>query len=168
MVFAFLLLQDNKELLGEAMKVARSELSGSPGRASRPSPTEDTYSSDGSELEIKADSRGYFFLTAEIGGREINFLLDTGATHVALTREDADTIGLPVHQLDYSGRTGTANGVARTAHITIDDITVGGNVIENVQGVVIDADLFSSLLGMSFLRKLAGYEVKNDRLILRW
>lgn len=168
MVFAFLLLQDNKELMGAVMKVARSGLSASPGRASQSSPTEDNSSSDGSEIVIEADSRGHYYLTAEIGGRDINFLVDTGATAVALTLDDAQTIGFPVHQLEYSGRSNTANGQIRVAPLVIDEIIIDGHSVTNVQGSVSEAPLHISLLGMSFLRKLAGFEVKNDRLILRW
>jgi len=169
MVFAFLLLQDNEELIGEVLKVARSELSASRGRASQPSPTEEEdVSSDGSVMVIEADSRGHYYLTAEIGGRDINFLVDTGATLVALTLDDAQTIGFPVYQLEYSGRSNTANGQIRVAPLVIDEIIIDGNSISNVRGSVSEAPLHISLLGMSFLRKLAGFEVKNDRLILRW
>ena len=168
LVVAFVLLQDNKELLTAAVEYARNGQASSTERTFQPSESDNYASSDDSEPVIEANSRGSFYLTAEINGREINFLVDTGASQVALTREDADTIGLPVHQLDYSGHVRTANGVARISYITIDDITIGGNVINDVQGHVVDAPLFTSLLGMSFLRKLAGYEVKGDRLYLRW
>jgi len=95
-------------------------------------------------------------------------LVDTGASMVALSEADADTIGLPIHQLDYSGRVNTANGIGRVAPVMIDEITIGDNVISNVRGVVIEGHTGNLLLGMTFLRKLAGFEIKNNRLFLRW
>ncbi len=168
MVVAFVLIQDNMGLLTAVVQNARNELSASPGRASQPSPAEDYTSADGSELVIEADPRGHYFVDADIGGREIRFLVDTGASMVALSEEDADTIGYPIHQLEYSGRVNTANGVARVAPIMIDEITIGDNVVRNVQGAVIEGHTGKSLLGMTFLRKLAGFEVKNNQLFLRW
>ena len=168
MVFAAVLLQEEMGLLTAAVQHARNEQTASTGRASMSSTDTDYVSADGSELVIEADAWGHFQVDAEIGGREIGFLVDTGASLVALSEEDADTIGYAVHQLDYSGRVITANGIARVAPIMIDEITVGDHIISNVQGVVIEGHTGKSLLGMTYLRKLAGFEVKNNRLILRW
>lgn len=140
----------------------------SPDPAARPVPAEDDGAADGSELFLEADRAGHFYVDAEIDGREIGFLVDTGATMVALSQADAETIGFPIHQLDYSGRANTANGIARYAPVMIDEIAIGDNVIRNVRGVIIDAPMEKSLLGMSFLRKLSGFAVKDDRLVLRW
>ena len=168
MFIAFVLLQDNLGLLTAAVQHARNGQASSPGRTYQPSPVENYASSDGSEFVIEGDSRGHYFVNADIGGREIGFLVDTGASLVALSEEDADTIGYPIHQLEYSGRVNTANGVARVAPILIDEITIGDNVVRNVQGAVIEGHTGQSLLGMTFLRKLAGFEIKNNQLFLRW
>ena len=169
MVVAYVLLQDNMGLLTKSVQHARSEFTAVPTRAPSPPPADSgSASSDGSQLVIEAGPGGHFHLDTEIAGREIGFLVDTGASTVALSEDDADAIGLPVHQLDYSGRAKTANGVARIAPVMIDEITVGDHVVRNVQGVVIEGHTGESLLGMTFLRKLAGFEVKSDRLILRW
>jgi len=170
MVFAVVLLQDNLGLLTAAVQNVRGEQAASRGHASPPSPAPATNSNsaDGSRLVIEAGAWGHFHVDTEIGGREIGFLVDTGASMVALSQADAETIGLPIHQLEYSGRANTANGVARFAPVMIDEITVGDNVVRNVQAVVMEEPMEKSLLGMTFLRKLAGFEVKNNRLILRW
>ena len=170
MVVAYVLLQENMGLLTKSVHQARSEFKAAPARApSRPPPVDRGHaSSDGSQLVIEAGPGGHFHLDTEIAGREIGFLVDTGASSVALSEEDADDIGIPIHQLDYSGRANTANGIARFAPVMIDEITIGDHVVRNVQGVVIEGHTGESLLGMTFLRKLRGYEVKDDRLILRW
>jgi aspartyl protease family protein len=168
MVFAAVLLQDELGLLTAAVKHSQSEQAASPGRASRSSPDTDYASADGSELVVEAGAWGHFHVDAEIDGREIGFLVDTGASMVALSEEDADTIGYPIYQLDYSGRANTANGVARIAPIMIDEIVIGDHIVSNVQAVVIEGHTGKSLLGMTFLRRLAGFEIKDNRLYLRW
>jgi len=95
-------------------------------------------------------------------------LVDTGASMVALSEADADTIGLPIHQLNYSGRVNPANGIARVAPVMIDEITIGGKMISNVRGVVTEGHTGNLLLGMTLLRKLAGFEIKNNRLFFSW
>ena len=168
MFVAFVLLTDNMDAITAAVQQSgNGQADRSQGRSTQES-SEDYGAGDDSVLVIEADSRGHYYLTAEIGGRDIDFLVDTGATLVALTSEDAESIGFPIHQLEYSGRTNTANGQIRTARLLIEEISIDGNSVRNVQGSVSDAPLHISLLGMSFLRKLSGFEVRDDKLILRW
>jgi aspartyl protease family protein len=168
MVVAVVLLRDNLEQLTGAVQHVRILQTPSPERAAGAASAEDYASADGDQLVVEAGAWGHFHVVAEIGGREIGFLVDTGASVVALSEEDAETIGYAIHQLDYSGQANTANGVARLAPIMIDEITIGDNVITNVQGAVIEGHTGKSLLGMTFLRKLAGFQVRNNRLFLRW
>jgi aspartyl protease family protein len=172
MVFAFVLLKDNLGMLTAAVESYRDEQTQtpSPQHASRtqPAPAREYVSSDGGQMVIEGGDGGHFHLIAEIGGREIEFLVDTGASMVALSEEDAETIGLPIYQLDYTGQANTANGVARFAPVTIDEMAIGDHVVRNVQGAVIEGHSGNSLLGMTFLRKLSGFEVKDNRLFLRW
>ncbi len=119
-------------------------------------------------LVIRADSRGHFLVDASIGTKDVRFLVDTGASSVALSRQDAERLGFYVHQLDYSGRAQTANGMARFAPVTIEEIRIGDIVVRDVAAAVMDTPMKGSLLGMTFLRRLAGFEVRDDRLILRW
>ena len=168
MFVAFLLLEDNMGLLKTAIQNSRSQQSAPRDTAAPAQPEADRPSADGSQLVIEAGEWGHFHLDAEISGRQISFMVDTGASMVALSQTDADTIGYPIHQLDYSVQVKTANGNARAAPVTIDEIIVGDHVISNVRGVVMEGYTGPSLLGMTFLRKLAGFEVKNNRLYLRW
>jgi aspartyl protease family protein len=119
-------------------------------------------------LVLTAGPGGHYFVDAEINGETIRFLVDTGASVVALSRGDAERIGFDVNQLDFTGRARTANGIARIARVTIDEIEIDDNAVRNVPASVIDAPMDMSLLGMSFLSRLAGYQVQGNRLILRW
>ena len=74
----------------------------------------------------------------------------------------------PVRALDYSARYQTANGEVMAAPVTLRDMRIGGSGIEDIPATVTRAPLNISLLGMSFLRRLAGYEVRSDGLVLRF
>ncbi len=114
-----------------------------------------------------ADGRGRFITKACVGGRLVRFLVDTGATSVALTWRDAESIGLDPKQLKFSGRASTAGGVTRIAPVTIPEIDIGGIVVRNVRAVVAQPrDLSESLLGMSFLTKTS-FEYRSGELILK-
>lgn len=120
------------------------------------------------ELVLRPDSRGHYYVTAEIRGVEVRFLVDTGASIVALTRQDAERIGLSPDSLEYTSAVQTANGVVRQAPVMLDQIRVAGFEVNNVQASVSRSAMGISLLGNSFLRRLNGYQVEDGNLILRW
>ena len=119
-------------------------------------------------LVLAAGPGGHYFVDAEVNGETIRFLVDTGASVVTLSRSDAERIGFDVNQLDFAGRARTANGIARIARVVIDEIEIGDNAVRDVPASIIEAPMDMSLLGMSFLSRLAGYQVQGNRLILRW
>lgn len=121
----------------------------------------------GDELVLEADSRGHYYVDAEINGETIRFLVDTGASMVALSPDDAARIGFRPDPAEYTGRARTANGIARIAPVMIDEIEIGDIRVRNVPGAVMDMAMRNSLLGMSFLTRLSGFEVRENRLILR-
>lgn len=126
---------------------------------------------DGDEdqtLVFRSGPRGHYVLNAEVNGERIRFLVDTGATVVALSPEDAERLGYDQYSLEFTGRTMTANGPARVAPVMLEEISVGDITVANVQAVVLERPMQVSLLGMSFLKKLKGFEVKDNELILRW
>ena len=169
MIVAVVLLRENAPLLpGHTAGEAATERQHATGRAAQRARIDESLAADGSELVIEAGPGGHYYVDAEVDGRDIGFLVDTGATMVALTRSDAETLGYDLDQLTYSGRANTANGVARFARVVLQEIVIDGNIIKDVPGVVIDAPMNKSLLGMTFLRRLAGFEIKDEHLILRW
>ncbi|AUH32163.1 retropepsin-like aspartic protease family protein [Paracoccus tegillarcae] len=123
-------------------------------------------SEDGTRIEVPMDSSGHFLLTAEANGEPVRFIVDTGASSIALSPEDARRIGLDPDDLAYIGKAETANGTVETAPVTIQQFAIGDIVDTNVPAVVIGAEISGSLLGMSYLRRFARVGFEGDLLIL--
>ena len=120
------------------------------------------------ELVLRAGRNGHFTLEAEVDGYPIDFMIDTGATTVVLSPADARRVGLNPSSLDYNAVFETGNGHTRVALITLDELTIGNLDLYDVQAAVVTKPLSMSLLGMSALERLDGYQVDGDRMILRW
>jgi aspartyl protease family protein len=124
--------------------------------------------SHGRAVEVARAAGGDFDVAAQINGARVDMILDTGASSVVLTREDARAAGLPLEVLAYTTSIETANGRTRAAPVTLDRIAVGGLVERSVAALVAQpGQLKTSLLGMSFLNRLQSWEVRGDRLLLR-
>jgi aspartyl protease family protein len=122
----------------------------------------------GRNVEIARTNAGDFAVTAQINGASVAMVLDTGASSVVLTREDAKAAGLPLEVLAYTTSIDTANGRSRAAPVTLDRVAIGGLVEHSVEALVAQpGQLRMSLLGMSFLNRLRSWEVRGDRLLLR-
>ena len=123
--------------------------------------------SDGQASIVKSPD-GHFWADAEVnGGHPIHFLVDTGATAVALTAADARSLGIDPSSLDYRYTVTTANGPARAAAVKLGDISVDRADVSNVQAFVIDQGLQTSLLGMTYLGRLSKFEATPDTLVLK-
>lgn len=123
-------------------------------------------------VSLRASSGGHFRVAAEIaqaGGpwQRVTFLVDTGASDVALTREDARRLGIDVERLAFNVPYRTANGTSLGARVRLDRLRIGDIVVDGVAGSVMLGGLDQSLLGMSFLRRLSGFEFRGTELILR-
>ena len=111
---------------------------------------------------------GHYWGRALVNSRaSIDFMIDTGASVVALTWRDAQKMGLNPRELDYRWDIRTAGGVVKGASVLIDSIRINQVHVRNVEAMVLPSDLDQSLLGMSFLRELYSYEFRGDRLIIR-
>jgi aspartyl protease family protein len=117
-------------------------------------------------IEIPKDARGHFVLIADVNGKPIEFLVDTGASVVVLSREDAQKSGISLENLAFTGIANTANGSVKTAAVKIDTINVGGVQDDDVRAYVTSGELFGSLLGMSYLQRFEKIEISRDKLIL--
>ena len=117
-------------------------------------------------IEIPLGRDGHFHLNALVNGQQVRFMVDTGASSIALGPADARRVGLDPDNLAYVGTAMTANGRVETAPVTIDKIAIGDIVDRNVRAYVIGADLDGSLLGMSYLRTFARVSFEGDLLIL--
>jgi aspartyl protease family protein len=118
-------------------------------------------------VALRAGTGRHFRAVAEVNGQRVQFMVDTGASDVALTKDDARRIGIDLDRLTYSQPYRTANGTSFGAPVRIDRIRIGDIVVDDVAGSVASGELGQSLLGMSFLRRLSGFEVRGDEMILR-
>jgi aspartyl protease family protein len=121
----------------------------------------------GRSVEVARAFSGDFDISARINGARVSMVLDTGASSVVLTRDDAKAAGLPLEVLAYTAVIDTANGRTHAAPVKLDRVAVGGLVERSVDALVAQpGQLKTSLLGMSFLNRLQSWEVRGDRLVL--
>ena len=126
----------------------------------------DVSSSRSAVISIRED--GHYWARALTNHKaSVDFMVDTGASTVALTFDDARKMGLRPETLEYKWRIRTAGGDTQGASVLIKSIKIGQVEIRDVEGMVIREDLDQSLLGMSFLRELYSYEFRGERLIIR-
>ncbi len=118
-------------------------------------------------VAIRRSGDGHFRLTATVDGKPVRFLVDTGASLVALSPADARAVGFDTDRLRYGLRTQTANGTAWSAGVSLAEISVGPIRARNVQAAISQNGLTESLLGLAFLNRLSGYEVRGDTMILK-
>ena len=104
---------------------------------------------------------------AAVNGHEVKFLVDTGATAVSLTTDDARRLGIDPAGLNYDAKVITASGPARAARIKLDSISVAGAQVRDVDALVIETGLQTSLLGMTYLGRLSQFEATQTGMILR-
>ncbi|THD53044.1 TIGR02281 family clan AA aspartic protease [Phenylobacterium sp.] len=118
-------------------------------------------------LSIAKASDGHFWAEGLVNGSHIRFLVDTGATAVALTPADAERLGFNLAELKYTYRVTTAAGETRAAAVKLAEVNVAGARLENVDALVIEKGLDASLLGMSYLGRLASFQATREALILQ-
>lgn len=116
---------------------------------------------------ISKASDGHYWAEADVNGRRVRFLVDTGASAVALTPADALRLGFAPHELDYDYKVTTAAGPARAASVKLASISVAGARVADVDALVIEKGLDTSLLGMTYLGRLSRFEATRSALILR-
>lgn len=129
---------------------------------------EDAAATPRRKATIRNRPDGHYWTRALVNKKSsVEFMVDTGASVVALTYKDAQKMGLRPAQLDYRWEIRTAGGKTLGASVMIDTIQIGQVKIKNVEAMVLRTDLEQSLLGMSFLRELYSYEFRGDRLIIQ-
>jgi aspartyl protease family protein len=123
--------------------------------------------SHGRTVEVARTNAGDFDISARVNGTRVPMVLDTGASSVVLTQQDAKAAGLPLEVLNYTVSIDTANGRTRAAQVTLDRLAVGGLEERSVEALIVQpGQLRTSLLGMSFLNRLQSWQVSGDRLIM--
>lgn len=117
-------------------------------------------------IELPRAPDGHYYLTADINGEPVRFVVDTGASQVVLSHADAEKVGIDTSKLAYLGRAYTANGMVRTAPVRLGTVAVGGVRHEDVRAVVNEGDMDQSLLGMSYLQLYSSIEITGGTLVL--
>lgn len=121
----------------------------------------------GRKVVVNADARGHFTSAFKFNGRQVDGMVDTGATLVAINTSTARRIGISLNPSDFIHQVNTANGAIKAAVVTLDRLQIGKISVDNIQAVVLDDKaLRTNLIGMSFLQKLQKYEVENGALLL--
>jgi aspartyl protease family protein len=117
-------------------------------------------------VEVPRAPDGHYQLVVRLNDVPVNFLVDTGASDIVLTKQDAERIGIDLSDLDFLGRATTANGNVQTAAISIDTVQLEDIIDRNVRASVNNGEMPDSLLGMSYLSRFEKLEISGNTLVL--
>jgi aspartyl protease family protein len=117
-------------------------------------------------ITLSRANDGHFYALANINGTNIEFVIDTGASSIVLSKQDAQAIGIETDSLNYLGRANTANGMVRTAFVTLGVVKLGAITDYDLPASVNDGELFGSLLGMDYLNLFSEFKINGDTLTL--
>lgn len=121
----------------------------------------------GRTVTLNANLYGHYIVEADIGGTNVELLTDTGATYVAINYETALRLGFTNQTLRFTSRSSTANGIARVAPVTLDYLRIGSILLRDVKAVIAEpGKMTQNLLGMSFISRLSGFELRGGRLLM--
>jgi aspartyl protease family protein len=116
---------------------------------------------------IGRDSRGHYSTDGRVDGRRLDFMVDTGASVIALTESSAARVGIRPSRSDYNAPVSTANGVVKAARARLDSVDIGGLEVRDVDAMVLpDGVLSENLLGLSYLSRLRRFEFAGGKLVL--
>ena len=121
---------------------------------------------NGQQVVLTRASDGHFYTDAQVNGRTIHFLVDTGASSVALSREDAETVGLPMDPSKFTGIGRGASGELSYMPVTLDTVGIGSLEETGVDGVVLAGHGDMSLLGQSWLKRIRSVTIADDKMTL--
>jgi len=169
LTFAFLLLCLGGVAAHYAQKLA-APASGRPAVAAASVGAREKASEPGSSgrtFSVAKHARGQFKVDGRVDGRPIEFLVDTGASVIALRMRDAARLGIHPVPRDFTAKVSTANGTVLAARASLQSVDIGGVVVLEVSALVLpDEALAENLLGMSYLSRLRRYEFTSSRLVL--
>jgi aspartyl protease family protein len=123
--------------------------------------------SSSGEVRLGRAGDSHFYADANVDGTNIRMMVDSGASVVALTRHDAEAIGIDVDGLPVAGTARTAGGDVPMRRVVLDSVDIDGIEVRRVEAAVVDADMGVSLLGQSYLAKLDAVNVEGDTMTLR-
>ena len=120
----------------------------------------------GETIEVPRAHDGHYYLPVTVNGEPITFLVDTGASQIVLSAQDARRVGIDPDQLNYFGRASTANGEVRTAPVRLDSLDWGRSRTAMSRPGSMKVNCIKSLLGMDYLHRFSNIQFTDGRLIL--
>ncbi len=136
--------------------------------AAAPTPVVNAYASRPNEVRISAGHDNHYYVNVEINRRSASFLIDTGASFVALRESDARDAGIYTSWTDFTYPVRTANGETKAAYVTLDQMEIDDIRVDGVKAFILPDDQLSiNLLGMSFLSRIDSVEARSGEMILR-
>ena len=128
-------------------------------------PQQAVFAEDG-RVALPRAPDGHYYVSLDLNGVPTRVVVDTGATGMVLSRNDAERAGLTPDQLIFRGQANTANGMVRTAPVRLESVALGPFTDRNVRAYVNEGEMRTSLLGMSYLQRFDRLEISNGQLIL--
>ena len=118
-------------------------------------------------IELPRAPDGHYYINLQVNGAPVRFVVDTGATSMVLTRDAAQRAGIDPDGLHFLTEAMTANGVVRTARVTLDEVALGPFADARVSAYVNAGEMQNSLLGMSYLDRFASIQITGGTLVLQ-
>ena len=122
--------------------------------------------SEAGQIVVPQHPDGHYYLTLAVNGAPVDFMIDTGASQIVLSQQDAESVGLAPGLLAYTGTASTANGIVTTAPVRLDTIALGPLLARDIPAVVNGGAMDGSLLGMTYLDRFQSLEFRNSELVL--
>lgn len=119
------------------------------------------------QVRLRRADDGHFYARLAVNDTEVTFLVDTGASAIVLSPDDARAAGFDPRELAYTERASTANGPVRGAPVTLGRLDLGTLRDNDVPAIVNAVDLDESLLGMSYLQRFRRLAIEGDVMILQ-
>jgi aspartyl protease family protein len=121
---------------------------------------------EGGEIVLPRAADGHYYVTLQVNGLPVDFVVDTGATNVVLSQGDAERLGIDPAALAFTGEASTANGTVRTARVTLPEVRLGPLTDRDLRAYVTDGEMEISLLGMDYLGRFR-IEIDGGEMVLR-
>lgn len=143
-----------------------SEVGRAPVNVATPQPAKDVSTDTGNETVLARQGNGHFYADVDVNHTEIRFVVDTGATGIALTGTDAETLGLTWQAGDLRVVGRGVGGDVYGKSVKLRSVQLGDIEVQNVDAVIIPHGLDVSLLGQSFLSKAGSLRIENDEMVI--